>query len=72
MLLIFSSNSSKFRALFDHFKGVTDNFINNVNRLNKETGNKLINVTPLLKCYGIDVISKFVFSLDVDSYKDKE
>ena len=70
--LNFSSNSSKLKALFDHFKGVTDNFINNVNQLIKETGNKPINVKPLMRCYGIDVISKFVFSLDVDSYKDKE
>ena len=66
-----SKFSSKLRSLIDHFKSVTDNFLKNVDKLNKETKNKPINAKELLKCYGIDVISKFVFALDTNSYFDK-
>ena len=62
---------SKMRSLLHYFKGVTDNFLNNVAELNRETGNRPINVKSLFKCYGIDCISKFIFAIDCNSFKDE-
>lgn len=63
--------SAKLRSLIDHFKGVTNNFLNNVEELNQQNDNAKINVKPLLKCYGIDVISAFIFGIDCNSWKDE-
>lgn len=62
---------SKLRSLIDHFAGVTNNFLKNVDDLNRESGNKPINVKPLMRCLGIDFISKIVFSIDCNSFKDE-
>lgn len=49
---------------------MTENFLSNVDELNKQNGNQPINTKPLYKCYGIDCISKFIFAIDVNSFKD--
>ena len=61
--------SRNLRSLLGHFKGVTNNFLNNVDELNQK--NEKINVKPLLKCYGVDCVSKFVFAIDCNSFKDQ-
>jgi len=63
--------SAKLRSLIGHFKGITDNFLNNIDELNQQNGNEKINVKPLLKCYGIDCISRFIFAIDCNSWKDE-
>ena len=63
--------SSKLKSMIDHFKFCTDNFVKNVDELNRENGNKEINIKPLMRCLGIDSISKFVFAVDVNSFKEK-
>ena len=57
--------------MIDHFKFCTDNLVKNIDELNKETGNKAINTKPLMRCFGIDSISKFVFAVDVNSFKEE-
>ena len=63
--------TSKLESLIGHFEGVTENCLNNIAELNKESGNQPINVKTIFSCYGIDSISKFVFAIDCNSFKDK-
>lgn len=64
--------TSKLKSLINHFEGVTSNCLNNIAELNKENGGQPINVKPLLRAYGIDCISRFVFAIDCNSFKDNE
>lgn len=61
--------SAKLKNLFHYFKGVTKNFLDNVEEVNKE--NQPIDMKPLFKAFGIDCISKFIFAIDVNSFRDK-
>ena len=63
--------SGKLRSLVHYFKGVTKNFLDNVEELISQNGEKAIEAKELFKCYGIDCISKFIFATDVNSFKDK-
>lgn len=44
--------------MMDHFKFCADNFLQNLDELNRENGTKAINIKPLMRCLGIDSISK--------------
>ena len=54
-----------------HLKLCTENLVKNIDELNRESGNQAINIKPLMRCFGIDTISKVVFAVDVNSFKDK-
>lgn len=57
--------------MIDHFRSCADNLVKNIDGLNQENGKKEINVKPLMRCLCIDAISKFVFCVDVNSFKEK-
>ena len=61
--------SSKLKSITDHFRSCADNLLKNIDELNQE--NKEINVKPLMRCLCIDAISKFVFCVHVNSFKEK-
>lgn len=64
--------SRKLKSLLSHFESVSDNFVNNVEFL-KETGKTdVVEIRKLSKCYAVDMIAKYVFSVDVDSFKQEQ
>jgi len=64
--------SKKFRNLLPHFEKVTSNFLENLANIIKETKSNDIEVKQLSKYYGTDCISKVLFAIDVDSYKERD
>lgn len=55
-----------------HLEKTTANFIENVNSLRRQTGSDDVDVKMMAKYYSIDGISKVLFAIDVDSYKERD
>lgn len=68
----FYFTSKNFRNLLGHFEKVSTNFIENIGNIRKETRSDDIEVKMMSKYYGTDCISKVLFALDVDSYKERD
>lgn len=56
----------------NHYKLVTDNFLNNVEDVRKRTGSDLIDVRMMTKCFGVDMIAKVIMAIDIDSFKQRD
>ena len=64
--------SYKLKNLMNHYKLVTDNFLNNVEDVRKRTGSDLIDVRMMTKCFGVDMIAKVIMAIDIDSFKQRD
>lgn len=62
----------KLRDLFPHFDKVTENLLDNIANIRKETGTDDIEIKSIALCYSLDTISKILFSIDIDSYKERD
>lgn len=63
--------SRKFRNLLEHFEKCSKNLIENIETRRKEEKTDDLDAKDISKYYGLDVISKVLFAIDVDSYKGK-
>lgn len=62
----------KFRNLLPHFDKCATNLLENIKLIMKESNSNDIEIRELSKFYGLDVISKVLYSIDVDSYKGNQ
>ena len=56
----------------DHFKMVTENFLNNVEDVRRTTGSDLIDIRMMTKCFAIDMIAKVIMAIDIDSFRQRD
>ena len=63
--------SKNFRNLLGHFEKVTANSLVNIENLRKETKSDDLEVKKLAKYFSLDCISKVLFAIDIDSYKER-
>lgn len=56
----------------DHYKLVADNYLKNVEEVRKTTGSDLIDFRMMTQCYGMDMIAKIIFAIDIDSFKQRD
>lgn len=62
--------SRKFRNLLCHFEQCSKNLLENIEIRKKEINSDDLDVKSISKNYGLDVIAKVLFAIDVDSYKE--
>lgn len=63
--------SKKFRNLLPHFEKCSRNLLNNIESLKKDNKTGDINSKVLAQYYGVDCISKVLFAIDIDSFKER-
>jgi len=61
--------SRKLKSLINHFEVVSANFLNNIEFLRKNNNSDKINIKEMSKFFTVDMISKYVFAIDIDSFK---
>lgn len=61
----------KFKDLSSYFEKVVANFIENVETEIELSGTGDLEAKKMAKCFSIDIISKVLFAIDVDSYKEQ-
>lgn len=64
--------SRKLRNLLDHFEKCSKNLVENIEIMRKENGTDDLDVKSISRYMALDVISKVLFAIDVDSYKGKQ
>ena len=55
-----------------HLEKTTANFIENIEAVRRQTGTDDVDAKKMAKFYSIDGISKVLFAIDVDSYKERD
>ena len=55
-----------------HLEKTTANFIENVDSIRRKTGSDDVDVKMMTKYFSIDGSSKVLFSIDVDSFKERD
>ena len=55
-----------------HLEKTTANFIENLESVRRQNGSDDVDAKNMLKYYSIDGISKVLFAIDVDSYKERD
>lgn len=55
-----------------HLEKTSANFIENVNTVRRQNGSDDVDAKTMAKYYSIDGISKVLFAIDVDSYKERD
>lgn len=55
-----------------HLEKTTANFIENVDAVRRQTGSDDLDAKTMSKYFSIDGISKVLFAIDVDSYKERD
>jgi len=59
--------SKKLKSLLDRFETVSNNLINNIEELRKTSD--VIDLREMTKFYSIDIISKYFYSIEVDTFQ---
>lgn len=57
------------KSLISHFEVASDNFLKNIEELMETNNKNVIDVREMAKFYAVDMISKYVFAVDVNSFK---
>ena len=55
-----------------HLEKTTANFMENIDTIRRQTGSDDVDVKTMAKYFSIDGISKVLFAIDVDSYKERD
>ena len=64
--------SRKLKSLLSHFESATDNFINNIEFLRKSRKTDVVEIKKMCKFFAVDMISLYVFAVDIDSFKQNQ
>ena len=64
--------TKKIKEIFNQFQKASKPLFSNIESLIEEGKNDEIDIKLLLRNYGLDVIAKFVFAIDINSAKDNE
>ena len=60
------------KSLLSHFESAADNFVANIECLRTSDQTDVFEIRKMCKCYAVDMISKYVFAVDVDSFKQEQ
>ena len=64
--------SRKLKSQLSHFESAADNFIANIDFLRETGKSDVVEVRKVCRCYSVDMISKYIFAVDVDSFKQDQ
>ena len=64
--------SRKLKSLLSHFESAADNFMNNIESQRASTGSNVFEIRKMCKCFAVDCISRYMFAVDIDSFKQQD
>ena len=64
-----NTSSRKLKSLLSRFESAADNFVENIELLRARGQTDVFEIRKLCRSYAVDMISKYVFAVDVDSFK---
>lgn len=61
--------SRKLKSLLSHFESTANRFIENIEFLRSRDKSDVFEIRKLFKAYAVDMIAKYLFAVDIDSFK---